>query len=69
MNAGSGPPGLRSSDHISIVAFFEEINPLKPEENMNKTLILSVLKSDLEKLGSLQDRFEEFKQRVKIVEY
>lgn len=69
LNAGSGPPGLKSNEYISIIAFFEEINPVSPEENVNKTMILSVLKSDLEKTGSLQNRFDDFKQRVKIIEY
>ncbi len=62
----SALPQLDKDKCITIAAFLEEFNP---EGTMNKTIILSVLKSDLDELGNKADRYNEFKQRVKIVEY
>ena len=61
--------GLQKEESIAIVGFFEESDPVKPEADLNKTLILSVLKGDLDELADKKDRFNELKQRVKIVEY
>ncbi len=63
---GNAMPQLDKDKCITIAAFLEESNP---EGTMNKTIILSVLKSDLDELGNKADRYNEFKQRVKIVEY
>jgi hypothetical protein len=41
--------------------------PDEPSEN--KTIVLSVLKRDLDEFGNRSDRLKEFKQRMKIVEY
>ena len=60
---------LQKEESIAIVGFFEEFDPVKPEESLNKTLVISVLKGDLDELSGKQDRFNELKQRVKIVEY
>ena len=59
---------LRKEDTVSIVAFFEDSN-FPGEPNANKTIVLSVLKKDLDELGHRIDRLREFKQRMKIVEY
>jgi hypothetical protein len=59
---------LRKEDAISIVAFFEDRN-IPDEPNENKTIIISVLKKDLDDLAGKEDRFNEFRQRIKIIEY
>jgi hypothetical protein len=66
---GSRMTPLQRNESIAIVAFFDETNPVSPDENLNKTLILSVLKSDLDDLANKQERLNELLQRVKIVEY
>ncbi len=59
---------LRKEDYVTIVAFFEDRNfPDEPSEN--KTLVLSVLKKDLDELAHRDDRRAEFIQRMRIVEY
>ncbi len=59
---------LPGEDWITIVAFIEDRNfPGEPSEN--KTIVMSVLKKDLDELGNRSDRLKEFKQRIKIVEY
>lgn len=63
---GYALPQLDKSKCVTIAAFLEESNP---EGTVNTTIILSVLKSDLDELGNKADRYSEFKQRVKIVEY
>ncbi len=63
---GNALPQLDKDKYITIAAFLEEVNP---EGTVNTTIILSVLKSDLDELGNKADRYNEFKQRVKIVEY
>lgn len=60
---------LQKEESIAIIGFFEESDPVKPEADLNTTLILSVLKGDLDELADKQDRYNELKQRVKIVEY
>ena len=59
---------LRKEDCVTIVAFIEDRN-FPDEPNTNKTIVLSVLKKDLDELGRKNDRLREFKQRIKIVEY
>ncbi len=59
---------LRKEENVSIVAFFEDSN-FPGEPSANKTIVLSVLKKDLDELGHKPDRLREFKQRMKIVEY
>lgn len=65
-NQGCALPQLDKNKYITIAASLEEVNP---EGTVNTTIILSVLKSDLDELGNKADRYNEFKQRVKIVEY
>jgi hypothetical protein len=67
LSKGRGLAQVQKNESITIFAFFEEINP--DEGNVNQTLILSVLKSDLDELAARPERFNEFKQRIKIVEY
>src|SRR5262249_504002 len=59
---------LKKEETVSIVVFVEDRN-MPDEENQNKTIVLSVLKKDLDELGHKDDRSREFKQRMKIVEY
>jgi hypothetical protein len=59
---------LRREDHVAIIAFFEDRN-FPDEPSVNKTIVLSALKKDLDELGHRNDRLTEFKQRMKIVEY
>ena len=66
---GSRLTSLQRNETIAICALFEETNAVKPDENTNKSIILSILKSDLDELASKQERFNELRQRVKIVEY
>ncbi len=59
---------LRNDDYVTIVGFFEDRN-FPDEPNANKTMVLSVSKKDLDELGIKAERFKEFRQRMKIVEY
>jgi len=59
---------LRKDEFVTIVAFFEDRN-FPDEPNENKTLVLSVQKKDLDELAHKDDRWKEFKQRMRIVEY
>jgi hypothetical protein len=59
---------LRKEENVSIVAFFQDRN-FPGEPSANKTIVLSILKKDLDELGHRNDRLKEFKQRMKIVEY
>jgi hypothetical protein len=59
---------LRKDELVAIVAFFED-RSFPDEPNENKTLILSVQKKDLDELAHKDDRWKEFKQRMRIVEY
>lgn len=68
-DSGNGLANLQKSDSIAIMAFFEELDPLLPEGKENRTLILSVSKADLSELSNKADGYNQFKQRVKIVEY
>ncbi len=58
---------LQKSESIAIFAFFEEINTQIAKEN--HTLVLSVSKSDLTEYANKPDRYNQFKQKVKIIEY
>jgi hypothetical protein len=63
---GAAMPMLEKDKSIIVIAYIEEH---APEGDMNKTIVMSVLKSDLDELGTRQERQNELKQRVKIVEY
>ena len=64
---GPAMPQLEKDKSILIFAYFEETSP--DRGNVRQTIILSVTKSDLDEFAGNQPRFNEFKQRVKIVEY
>ena len=65
---GDGLRQLKKDELVTIVAFFEDRN-FPDEPNENKTLILSIHKKDLDELARRDDRWNEFKQRMTIVEY
>jgi hypothetical protein len=67
-DSGDGLRQIRKSDTVSIVIFLEDRN-FPDEPNENKTLVLSILKTDLEEAGRGEDRWRELKQRIKTVEY
>jgi hypothetical protein len=57
----------KKEDCISIVAFIDDKDFGAP--SANKTIVLRVLKRDLDELGNRSDRLDEFRKRIKIVEY
>jgi hypothetical protein len=59
---------LRKEHYVTIIAFFEDRN-IPDEPNINKTIILSTLKKDLDEFCNKNDRLTQFKQRIKIIEY
>lgn len=65
---GDGLRQMRRSDNLVIVLFLEDRN-FPDEPNENKTIVLSVLKGDLDGLGRSEDRWKALKQRIKTVEY
>jgi len=68
LEKGSGLRLLRKEEAVTIVGFFEDRN-FPDEQNQNKTVILSVLKGDLDEALHKNNRWQEFKQRMKIIEY
>jgi len=68
MENGAGLQQLKDGDTVSIVAFIEDQN-IPDEPNQNKIIVISVLKKDLDDMAGKADRNNEFKQRIKIVEY
>jgi hypothetical protein len=67
-DSGNMFPQLRKEDSVAIIAHFEDRN-FPDEPSANKTIVMSALKKDLDEFGHKNDRFKEFKQRIKIVEY
>ncbi len=65
---GSGFRQLRKDESVTIVAFIEDRN-FPDEANQNKTVLLSATERDLEEYAGQANRFQEFKQRVKTIEY
>ncbi len=59
---------VRREDAITIVGFFEDRN-FPEEPNQNKTVVLSVMKKDLDDIAGAKDRWKDFKLRMKSVEY
>ena len=59
---------LGKDDHFTIIAFVEDRN-FPDEPSANKTIVMTALKKDMDEFGNQQDRFQEFKKRIKIVEY
>jgi len=65
---GASISRLKKNERVTIIAYIEDRN-FPDEPNSNKTIVMSVLKKDLDEFGGKSDRTEEFKQRMKIVEY
>jgi len=59
---------LRKDDNVTIVGFIEDRN-FPDEPNANRTIVMKVYKRDLDELGRKTDRYKEFRQRVKVLEY
>jgi hypothetical protein len=59
---------IRGDDAITIVGFFEDRN-FPEERNQIKTVVMSILKKDLDEASRAEDRWKEFKMRMKAVEY
>jgi hypothetical protein len=59
---------LGKEDCVTIIAFVEDRN-IPDEPSASKTIILTILKRDMDELGHQQERFQDFKKRIKIVEY
>jgi len=59
---------LQKDDYVTITAFIEDSN-FPDEPSANKTIVLTALKRDIDDFGHQPERFQEFKQRIKIVEY
>jgi len=59
---------LRPEESITIAALFEDRN-FPDLERQNRTVVLSVLKKDLDEWSGKPDRWKEFKQRMRIIEY
>jgi len=68
LDNASGMRQLRAGESVTIVAFFEDRN-FPEEERQNRTVVLSALKKDLDEWSARPERWKEFKQRMKIVEY
>ncbi len=67
-NSGAGFRQLRKDEFVTIVAFIEDRN-FPDEANQNKTVLISATERDLEEFAGQANRFQEFKQRVKTIEY
>jgi hypothetical protein len=59
---------LRKDNYVTIIAFFEDRN-IPGEPNANKTIVLRALKKDLDEFSHRTDSLQQFKQRMKIIEY
>ncbi len=68
MQHGPALQQVRPNELVTVVAFFEDRN-FPDEESQNRTIVLSAVKRDLEEWASRQDKWLEFKQRMKIIEY
>ena len=67
-NNGAGFHQLRKDESVTIVAFIEDRN-FPDEANQNKTVLISATEGDLQEFAGQANRFQEFKQRVKTIEY
>ena len=65
---GASISRLKKNERVTIIAYIEDRN-FPDEPNSNKTIVMSVLKKDLDEFGGKLNRSQEFKQRMKIVEY
>jgi hypothetical protein len=65
---GANLKQVRGDDAIAIIGFFEDRN-FPDEPNQSKTVVLSVLRRDLEEASRKEDSWKEFKLRMKAIEY
>ena len=68
LDNGGSLTQLRKEDAITVIAFMEDQN-FPDEPNQNKTIILTALKKDFDEVARKDDKFKEFRQRIKILEY
>jgi hypothetical protein len=68
LDNGDSLTQLRKEDAITVIAFMEDQN-FPDEPNQNKTIILTALKKDFDDVAHKEDKWKEFRQRMKIVEY
>jgi hypothetical protein len=60
---------VRKDNYIAIIAYFEDRNIFPDEPSANKTIVLRALKKDLDELSHRTNSLQQFKQRIKIIEY
>jgi hypothetical protein len=68
LDNGNSLTQLKKEDAITVIAFMEDQN-FPDEPNQNKTIILTALKKDFDDVAHKEDKWKEFRQRMKIVEY
>lgn len=68
LNRGESFRQVRADESVTIVAFFEDRN-FPEEASQNRTIVMSATKKDLDDFAKKQDQWQEFKQRMTIVEY
>jgi len=68
LDNGDSLTQLRKEDAITVIAFMEDQN-FPDEPNQNKTIVLTALKKDFDEVAGKDDKWKEFRQRMKIVEY
>jgi len=59
---------LRREENIAIVAFIED-RSFPEEESQNRTVVLSVARKDVEGVAGNEERWKDFRQKVRILEY
>ena len=68
LDRGEGFRQVKTDESVTIVAFFEDRN-FPEEASQNRTIVMSATKKDLDDYAKKQDKWQEFKQRMTIVEY
>jgi len=67
-NYGATLKGLNPNDHISVCARIEDRNELDPSKNQS-VVVLTVTKDDIELYNMKKITLDDFKARVRIIEY
>jgi hypothetical protein len=68
LDQGDNLSQLGATECITIIAFFEDRN-FPDEEKQDRTVVLTASRKDLNEWAHKADRWKEFKQRMKIIEY
>jgi hypothetical protein len=68
LDRGSGLRQLRQDEYVTIVALFED-RTFPDEENQSRTIVLRASRKDLDECSKSKNQWEEFKQRMKVIEY